>query len=92
MKKLFRITWYEGFMDLDKKAQKTILRVIEAEAESIDQVNIIQILPKEEKKRFEIEIEYCLRTAWHSGDLKDATETVSDYGSHSRFIYVEEVE
>lgn len=88
--KKYKVIWYEGYMDLDPKAQQTILKTIETEAESIDKVNFIQILPKSEKENFDIQIRYCVRTGWHSGDIKDAKETVSDYGSHSRFIYVME--
>lgn len=89
--KKYKITWYLGYMDLDPKAIKEKLIEMETEAESIDKVNFIQILPEDEKERYATEIRYCTRTAWHEGDLKDAKECVSDYGSHTRFIYVEEI-
>lgn len=89
--KKYKITWYLGYMDLDPNAIKEKLIEMETEAESIDKVNFIQILPKEEIERYSTEIRYCVRTAFKTEELKDAKETVSDYGSHCRFIYVKEI-
>lgn len=90
--KKYKVIWFEGYMGLEEKARHNILAEMETEAESIDKVNFIQILPESEKERFAANIRHCVRIAWPSGDLKDAKEIVSDYGSYSRFIYVEEIE
>lgn len=89
--KKFKVTWYEGYMSLDVGAQKNILNTMEVEANSIDEVKVTAVLPRAEKKTFEVNIKYCLRKAWHGGELKDAKQLVSDYGSHSKFIFVEEI-
>lgn len=89
--KKYKIVWYEGYMSLKTEGQKNILKTAEVKAKSIDKVKVTNILPKHEKEKFATGIKYCLRTAWHSGDLKDATECVCDYGSYSKFIYVEEI-
>lgn len=90
--KKFKVIWYEGSMNLEPELSDNVLKEIIVKADSIDKVNFIQILPKKEREVYATSIKYCVRTAWPEGKLEEAKKTVSDYGSHFRFIYVEEVE
>ena len=89
--KKYKVIWFEGYMSLEEEARRNILAEMETEAESINKVKFLQILPESERERFAVNIKYCVRIAWPSGDIKDAKEIVSDYGSYSKFIYVKEI-
>lgn len=90
--KKFKVIWYEGSMNLEPELSDNVLKEITVKAESIDKVNFIQILSDKECEVYATSIKYCVRTIWPEGKLEEAKKTVSDYGSYSKFIYVEEVE
>jgi len=76
----YKVIWYVGSVEnIDQVIKET-----KTKAKNIDEVNFLSILPEEEKECYKANIKYCLRTILFSDDL----HTI-DYGSHSKFIWIE---
>jgi len=79
----FKVHWYIGSVT----NMWCIIKSQTVEAEDISKVKFLDILPKKEKEKFAVNIKYCVRVIYL---VEDVIRSV-DYGSHSRFIWIEEI-
>ncbi len=83
----YKVIWYVGCVCQEEIPEENIIKQYTVEAEDIKSVKELDILTEAEKKKFEVNIEYCLRCIAYD----NPNQHWYDYGSYSRFIYVKKV-
>ena len=80
----YQVTWHYGW---EAAHPRDIIVEEIVEAETIDAVNYINILTKEEQQCFADDIKYCPRVI----DCDNPDHHIIDYGSASKFITIESI-